>query len=139
MPQKVKDVMTPGAVSCGVRDTAADAAQLMKQQAIGDVLVLDDGRLCGMVTDRDIVVRVVAEGRDPNNTPLGAICSSDVVTVRPDDDAKHAVQLMTERAVRRLPIVDGDKIVGIVTMGDLAVERDEQSALAAVSAAPPND
>jgi CBS domain-containing protein len=138
MAQKVKDVMTPGAVSCGVRDTAADAARVMKQHAIGDVIVLDDGRLCGMVTDRDIVVRVIAEGRDPNTTALGDICTSEVITVRPDDDAKHAVQLMTERAVRRIPIVDGDKIVGIVTMGDLAVERDEHSALAAVSAAPPN-
>jgi CBS domain-containing protein len=137
--QQVKDVMTPGAVSCGVRDTAADAARLMKQQAIGDVLVLDDGKLCGMVTDRDIVVRVIAEGRDPNSALLGDICSSDVVTVRPDDDATHAVRLMTERAVRRMPIVDGDKIIGIVTMGDLALERDEHSALAAVSAAPPND
>jgi CBS domain-containing protein len=138
MGQQIKDVMTPGAVSCGIRDTVADAARVMKQEAIGDVLVLDDGQLCGMVTDRDIVVRVIAEGRDPETTALGDICSSDVLTVRPDDSATHAVQLMTERAVRRIPIVDGDKIVGIVTMGDLAVERDERSALAAVSAAPPN-
>lgn len=138
MAQQVKDVMTPGAITCGVRDTAADAARVMKQHAIGDVLVLDDGRLCGMVTDRDIVVRVIAEGRDAEATPLADICSNDVVTVRPEDSATHAVQLMTDRAVRRLPIVDGDKIVGIVTIGDLAVERDERSALAAVSAAPPN-
>ncbi|HZC72874.1 MAG TPA: CBS domain-containing protein [Jatrophihabitans sp.] len=138
MAQRVKDVMTPGAVTCGIRDTAADAARVMKQAAIGDVLVLDSGRLCGMVTDRDIVVRVIAEGRDPEATPLGEICSDDVVTVRPNDDATYVVRLMTERAVRRIPIVDGDKIVGIVTMGDLAIERAERSALAAVSAAPPN-
>ena len=138
MPQQAKDVMTPGAVTCGVRDTVADAAQVMRRESIGDVLVMDNGRLCGMVTDRDIVVRVIAEGRDPGTTTLGDICSDDVVTARPDEDANHVVQLMTERAVRRIPIVDDGNVVGIVTMGDLAVERDERSALGAVSAAPPN-
>lgn len=130
--------MTPGAVNCGVMDTAADAARMMKQQSIGDVIVLDDGKLCGMVTDRDIVVRVIAEGRDAERTPLRDICTNDLAIVAPGDDAKHAVQLMTERAVRRLPIVDDGNVVGIVTMGDLAVECDEHSALAAVSAAQPS-
>lgn len=138
MAQRVKDVMTPGAVTCGAMDSVADAARVMKQQSIGDVIVLDDGELCGMVTDRDIVLRVIAEGRDAESTPLRDICTNDLATVAPGDEAKRAVQLMAERAVRRLPIVDDGKVVGIVTMGDLAVERDEHSALAAVSAAPPN-
>lgn len=138
MPQKARDVMTPGAMICGVHDTAADAARVMKQHSIGDVIVFDNGQLCGIVTDRDIVVRVIAEGRDPNSTPLRDICSSDVVTVRPDEDASNVVQLMMRRAVRRIPVVDDGNVVGIVTMGDLAVERDEHSALAAVAAAPPN-
>jgi signal-transduction protein with cAMP-binding, CBS, and nucleotidyltransferase domain len=119
-------------------DTAADAARMMKQQSIGDVIVLDDGKLCGMVTDRDIVVRVIAEGRDAEHTPLRDICTNDLATVAPGDDTKHAVQLMTKRAVRRLPIVDDGKVVGILTMGDPAVERDEHPALAAVPAAQPS-
>lgn len=138
MAQKAKDVMTPGVVTYNVQDTAADAARVMKQESIGDVIVLENGQICGMVTDRDIVVRVIAEGGDPNSMPLRAICSTDVVTVRPDEDANQVVQLMVGRAVRRIPVVDGGDIVGIITMGDLAVERDEHSALAAVAAAPPN-
>jgi CBS domain-containing protein len=81
---------------------------------------------------------VMAEGRDASSTPLREVCSKEVATLSTDDDADRAVRLMTERAVRRVPIVERDKVVGVVTIGDLAMERDAHSALATLSAAPPN-
>src|SRR3954469_19663939 len=106
MVQTVRDVMSPGAIICGAGDSAADAARAMKQHAIGDVLVIDDGRFRGIVTDRDIVVRVIAEGRDPAATRLAEICSTGVVSVSPDENADRAVELMRKHAVRRIPIVE---------------------------------
>src|SRR4051812_41202299 len=138
MSQKIRDVMTPGPVTCNADDTVMDAARAMKDHAIGDVIVMEGGRLCGVVTDRDLVVRVMAEGRDTNATSLRDVCSREVATLSPDDDADRAVRLITERAVRRIPIVENDSVVGVVTIGDLAMERDAHSALATLSAAPPN-
>lgn len=138
MAQKIRDVMTPDPVTCDVDDTVMDAAQAMKAYAIGDVLVLDGGRICGLVTDRDLVVRVIAEGRDASATPLREVCSREVATLQPDDDAERVVRLMTQRAIRRVPIVERDAVVGVVSIGDLAMERDAHSALATLSAAPPN-
>jgi CBS domain-containing protein len=111
----------------------------MRANDIGDVIASDDkGGITGIVTDRDIVVRVVAEGRDPSATPIEDIASRDLTAVSPDDPVERAVELMRERAVRRLPVVKRGKVVGIVSIGDLAVERDPGSALADISAAPPN-
>jgi CBS domain-containing protein len=138
MGQKIRDVMTPDPVTCDAEATVRTAARAMKDHAIGDVLIMDGGRLCGVLTDRDLVVRVMAEGRD-TDTPLREVCSSDVVTLSPDDDADKAVRMITERAVRRIPIVEKDSVVGVVTIGDLAMERDAHSALATLSAAPPNN
>ncbi|MCA1830835.1 MAG: CBS domain-containing protein, partial [Actinobacteria bacterium] len=98
----------------------------------------DGNEMCGIVTDRDIAVRAVATGGDPKSMKIGEICSSDIVTVTPQDDDKKAVRLMRERAVRRLPVVDGKKAVGVVSIGDLALEKDPSSALADISASPPN-
>jgi CBS domain-containing protein len=139
MDQKVRDVMTPGAITCEVGDTAADAAHMMKDHSIGDVIVLDGGQVVGLVTDRDLVVRVIADDLEPQKTRIGDICSRDVVSVSMDDDADHAVELMIQHAIRRIPVVETGTAVGMVTMGDLAVERNEHSALAAVSAAPPSN
>jgi CBS domain-containing protein len=138
MPQKIRDVMTTDLVSLPATATLADAARQMKQHAIGDVLVADGDRLRGLVTDRDIVLRAVAEDQDPRTATLGDVCSSDLVTVAPGDAVEDAVQLMSERAIRRLPVVEGGRAVGIVALGDLAVERDPKSALADISAAAPD-
>jgi len=138
MAQKIREIMTSDPVKFRAEDTAADAARAMRDSAIGDVIVLDGNRLCGLVTDRDLVVRVLADGKDPAKTPLRDVCSKQVQTLRPDDDVNAAVQIMAERAVRRIPVVETDTVVGVVSIGDLAMERDERSALASVSAAPPN-
>ncbi|HEV2766254.1 MAG TPA: CBS domain-containing protein [Acidimicrobiales bacterium] len=138
MPPTVRDVMTADPVALDAQTSVTEAAQKMKERDIGDVIVLDDDRLCGVVTDRDMVVRALAEERDPAATKLGDICSRDVVTVAPGDDLTTAGDLMRQKAIRRVPVVEGDKPVGILSMGDLAVERDPDSALGQVSAASPN-
>ena len=111
----------------------------MKENDIGDVIVMNDGAMCGVVTDRDIVVRAIAEGKDPDSAKLEEICSHEVVTVRPDDPVDRAVQLRRERAIRRLPVVEGDKPIGVISIGDLAIELDEHSGLADISAAESNN
>jgi CBS domain-containing protein len=138
MTRTVGEVMTPAPLSLAAGRTAAEAAAVMKAEGIGDVIVLDEGVVCGLVTDRDLVVRVLAEGRDPQSTRLGEVCSRELVTLGPDDDIAEAVALIRTHAVRRIPIVEQGRPVGILTIGDLAVERDPTSALADVSLAAPN-
>jgi CBS domain-containing protein len=141
MAQQIHEVMTGIPVAVERNQSLVDAARMMRDAAIGDVLVTDNGHLVGVLTDRDIVVRCVAEARDPGMATAGECCSSDLVTITPDDDVDQAVQLMRERAVRRIPVVEDGKAVGVISIGDLAIERDERSALALtdISAAPPND
>lgn len=115
-----------------------DAARTMRDEDVGDVLVTDGQRLRGVVTDRDVVVRAIAEGLDPTTTTLGDVCSADLVTLRPDATVADAAAVMRDHAVRRLPVVDGDEPVGIVSLGDLALAADPGSALAEISAAPAN-
>ena len=138
MAKKVSDVMTDKPETVEPSDSATDAAKKMKEADTGALLVTDDDELKGIVTDRDIVVRVVAEGRDPRATRIEDVASHDLTAVSPDDPVERAVQLMRERSVRRLPVVKRGKVVGIVSIGDLAVERDPASPLADISAAPPN-
>jgi CBS domain-containing protein len=133
----IEEVMVPNPVTLEPDRTTSDAAKIMKDRNIGDVVVCDK-TVFGIVTDRDIVVRAVAEGKDPRTVKLKEICSQDVVALSRRDSIDAAVQLMRERAVRRLPVIENGRPVGIVTLGDLAVERDPDSALADVSAAPPN-
>ena len=136
----IADVMTPDPVTLDVKGTAADAAAVMRGRDIGDVIVRDGERVAGIVTDRDIVVRVVAENRDPTSVDLGEFCTRELLTLLPEDSVSDAIELMSERAVRRLPVVDADgRPVGIVSLGDLALERDRESVLGQISAAPPND
>jgi CBS domain-containing protein len=99
--------------------------------------VLEDGHVLGIVTDRDIVVRAVAEGREPAGTPVGEICSREVTTVSPSTQVNDAIALMKERALRRLPVVKDGRPVGIVSIGDLSSERDESTAVAGSAEAPP--
>jgi len=139
MAQSVRDVMTPNPCAISPSASVLDAAELMRGNDIGDVIVLKENRLFGILTDRDIVVRALAERSDPETTPVGEICSRTLTTIEPTASVDQAVRFMRERAIRRLPVVDesGD-VIGIVSIGDLAVERDPGSALADISAAPPN-
>lgn len=138
MPTKMRDIMSPDPVCLAPGDTVFAAATAMKQHGIGTVLVLTDGRLSGVVTDRDITVRVLAEDRDPQATLVGDICSRDLAALGPDDDVAQALRLVRERAVRRIPILAEGTPVGVVSVGDLALEKDLGSALSGVSAAPPD-
>ncbi len=138
MARLIRDVMTSRPRMLSATATLAEAARIMRQDDIGDVLVEDNGRTIGIVTDRDIVVRCIAAGRNPNETPLREVCSTNLLALKPDDSVDEAVRLMRERAVRRIPVMENGKPVGIVSLGDLAVERDQKSVLGQVSAAPPN-
>jgi CBS domain-containing protein len=136
---ELRDVMTVNPTVCRPDATASDAAALMRDQGIGDVLVQDDGGTLGIVTDRDIVTRAVAAGRNPAEVRLGEICTPNVQTVSVDTPVNDVIKLMSDNAIRRVPVVDGDKAVGIVALGDLAVDRDPASLLGDISAAPPNN
>ena len=139
MAQTIKEVMSTDLVACDASTSLTDAARVMRDQDIGDVLVNDaDGQLCGIVTDRDIVVRCVAEGGDISHSTLSDVCSTELASVSPDTSLEEAAQMMADLAVRRLPVVQDGKAVGIVSIGDLAIERDPDSALADISSAEPN-
>jgi CBS domain-containing protein len=139
VPQSIRELMTANPVALPSSSPLNEAAQQMKQRDIGDVIVLDGGTVCGVVTDRDIVVRALAEDKDPASTTLGEICSRDLISLSPSDSVEDAIRLMRERAIRRLPIVEAGQPVGIVSIGDLAVARDATSALADISSARPNE
>lgn len=138
MAQHVRDIMTSAPLTVEPQASVRAVAQLMRDQDLGAVLVTEGDRLRGLVSDRDLVVRAIAEGVDPEKTTVVQACSEDLVTVGPDEDLTHAVQLMREHSVRRIPVVDGDRPVGIVSLGDLAIERDPESALGDISAAESN-
>ncbi|MEU6256899.1 CBS domain-containing protein [Streptomyces sp. NPDC047043] len=140
MTRKIRDVMSPGAASVEPMTTVARAARVMREQDIGDVLVAYDCDLFGVLTDRDIVVRALAEGRDPESTTVGSVCTPPpVATLSPDDTTDLAVELMRRHAVRRLPVVErGGCPVGMVSLGDLATTEDPHSALEDISKAAPN-
>jgi CBS domain-containing protein len=138
MAHTVRDVMMTNPLSVDAGQTIRQAAEVMRDNAIGDVLVVGEGTLRGIVTDRDIVVRAVADGRSADGTPVGEVCSPELATVPADADTEEAALLMRRHAIRRLPVVDGDEVVGIVSLGDLAVREDPNSALGDISAARPN-
>ena len=138
MAQKVREIMTENVVTLPGSAPITDAARRMKEADIGDVIVLNEGEMCGLVTDRDIVVRAIAEGKDPRSATLEEICSHEVATVGPDDSVDQAIQIIRQRAVRRVPVVEGGRPLGIVSIGDLAIERDTDSALADISSEPGN-
>ena len=138
MAQQIRDLMPPNPVVLPGTASVHEAARAMRDAAIGDVIVIENNRVCGMITDRDIVVRTLAEARDPATTTLADICSHLLLVVRPTDSVEKAVRLMGTHALRRVPVVEGGQPVGMVSLGDLAVERDPSSALGDISAAPPN-
>ncbi|TML88797.1 MAG: CBS domain-containing protein [Actinobacteria bacterium] len=138
MVESVREVMTPNPTAFPATATVGEAARAMRDLDIGDVIVLDNEQICGIVTDRDIVVRAVADGREPAEVKLGDICSHEITTLAPTDEIAEAAIRMRERAIRRLPVVEHGRPIGVVSIGDLAAERDPGSALADISAAPPN-
>jgi len=135
----IQDLMTPDLKALEATASVRAAAELMRESDIGDVVVLENNRLCGIVTDRDIVVRVLADGSDPAMVTVGEICSRELTTVPPTATIDDAVRLIRQKAIRRLPVVeDNGEILGIISIGDIAVAKDRESALADVSAAPAN-
>jgi CBS domain-containing protein len=135
----ISEVMTSDVVNLPSTASVVEAALAMRGADIGFVVMTTEDQPRGVITDRDIAVRVVAEGLNPSETTLGDIASGELVCLTPDHTAEDAARLMRQLAVRRLPVVDErDRLVGVVSIGDLAVEKDPESALADISASPPN-
>ena len=123
---QVRDVMTSNPTTCEPSATLVDAAKVIALEDVGSVPIVENGRLVGIVTDRDIIVRAVAEGRDVTSTTVKDVASKDLVTVTPDEDLDRALQLMGQRQVRRIPVVESDQVVGIVSQADVARAVDEE-------------
>jgi CBS domain-containing protein len=144
MTKRVQELMNKQPIKLSGLTTVIEAARRMREANVGAILVTDDvtnggGALKGIVTDRDITIRAVAQGRDPSTTPIRDVCSSTATTLSPDDDIDLAIAVMRQKAIRRIPVVDSNqKVVGIVSLGDLACERDPRSVLGQISAASPN-
>ncbi len=139
MANKVRELMNKQPIKLSGSTPVIEAARRMRDANVGAVIIEEGGKVAGIVTDRDIAVRVVAQGRDPNTARLAEICSKELTTLSPDDDLDRAVEVMRQKAIRRIPVVDQRNMtVGILSLGDLALERDPKSALGQISAAPPN-
>lgn len=139
-----REIMTPNASFAPEDTTAVEAARMMADDGIGALPVCDaDGRLSGVVTDRDLALKIVAEGRDPDSVRLGELVDTgEVVTIGADDSAEEAIRTMKDHAVRRLPVIDGTELVGMVSQADIARAMPEAKVgdlVGAISDAPPND
>jgi CBS domain-containing protein len=121
----VADVMTPGVESTSSTAPLGDAARAMREGDFGSMPVVDDGQLTGILTDRDIVVRAVAEGLDPAASRVGDVASRDPVTVEPGEDLDDAIDLMARHRIRRLPVVEDGRLVGVVSQADVALGAKE--------------
>jgi CBS domain-containing protein len=126
MTTNIREVMTPSPETVEVEKSAVEAAKLMKKAEAGMIPVVEGQKLVGTVTDRDIAIRVVAEGKDPQATTVGEIASKDVVTIGPDQDLVEALSLMSSNQVRRLPVVEGETLIGVVAQADVARVADER-------------
>ncbi len=120
---KVKDIMTKDVAYIKPDATVTDAAKLMQQHNVGSIPVCDQNGVVGMVTDRDIVVRNVITGTDPKSTPVSNIMTTNITSVTPDTDVDDLGFLMSQKQIRRIPVVDQKTLVGIVALGDLAIDR----------------
>ena len=139
MADTVRDVMAESPWHVEPSDSVEDAAKRMRDEDVGALLVVEDEELKGIVTDRDIVVKAVAEGDKPGKAKIEDVCTADTTTIEADASIDDAIKAMREADVRRLPVVEDGKPVGILSLGDLAIERDKDSALADISAAAPNN
>jgi CBS domain-containing protein len=139
MGRTVEEVMTRDPRTVSPSDSIVDAARVMNEADIGDVIVAEGDEIKSIVTDRDIVVRAIAEGRDPQSTTVSDVCTPSVETIEPSASVDDALRKMREADIRRLPVVEDGRAVGIVSLGDLAVEREPDSTLADISAASPDN
>lgn len=117
---KIRDIMSTDLTCAMPQTTVREVADMMRREDCGSIPVTRDGHVMGIITDRDITVRVVAEGRDPDTVHVEDVMTGDVATVSPDEDTEEALELMSLEHVRRLPVVEGDRLVGLVAMGKLA-------------------
>ena len=127
MAESVRDAMTEDPRSIGKSVSVVEAARVMREQDIGSLPITDDEMLVGMITDRDITTRVVAEAADPNLTSVEDVYSRDLISVEPDNDLDEALQLMARHQVRRLPVVENGRLVGIVAQADIALRENEKT------------
>ena len=125
MAKSVRDAMTEDPRSIGTSASVVEAARLMREEHIGSLPITDDEQLVGMITDRDITTRVVTEAADPKTTSVGDVCSRDVISVEADKGDEEAVALMARHQVRRLPVVENGRLVGIVALADIALGENE--------------
>jgi CBS domain-containing protein len=125
MAQSIRDAMTKDPRSIGASAPVVEAARLMREEHIGSLPVTDDETLVGMITDRDITTRVVAEAADAKMTSVGDVFSRDLISVEPDKDLEEALQLMARHQVRRLPVIEDGRLVGIVAQADIALSENE--------------
>ncbi len=126
MAKSVRDAMTGDPRSIGATASVVEAALLMREEHIGSLPITDGEKLVGMITDRDITTRVVAEAADPKVTSVEDVYSRDLVSVEPDNDLQEALQLMARHQVRPLPVVENDRLVGIVAQADIALGENEK-------------
>ena len=126
MAKSVRDAMTEDPHSIGASASVVEAARLMREEHIGSLPIIDNEQLVGMITDRDITTRVVAEAADPKLTSVGDVYSQDLISVEPESDLEEALLLMARHQVRRLPVVDNGKLVGIVAQADIALTENEK-------------
>jgi CBS domain-containing protein len=140
MGKTAREVMTGGAECVGENDTLVDAARKLAELDVGAMPICgEDNRLKGMLTDRDIVVKALAQGKDPSSTTVGEFAEGKPVTIGADDSVDEALQTMADHKVRRLPVIDGHDLIGIVSQADLARNIDEDKVgdlVEAISAAP---
>ncbi len=140
MGKTAREVMTGDAQCIGENDSITDAAKRLKELDVGAMPICgEDNRLKGMLTDRDIVIKVIAEGKDPNSTKAGELGEGKPVTIGADDSIDEALHTMAEHGVRRLPVIDGHDLIGIVSQADLARNVDEEKVgdlVEAISSAP---
>ena len=126
MAKSVRDVMTPSVRTVSPSQSLVEAAELMNSEDVGSVPVVEEGRLTGIVTDRDIVTRAVAERRDPQTVKVSEVGSRELVTVEPEQDLDEALALMAHHQVRRLPVVEAGQLVGMLAQADVALEAKEK-------------
>jgi CBS domain-containing protein len=127
MPQTIRDVMTSNPCSIDAERSVAYAAKMMREEDVGLAPIVEDDKLIGFMTDRDIAIRVVAEGRDPDQIKVRDVASTQLVTVDPQQDLDEALRMMAKHQVRRLPVVEEDgRLVGIVAQADVAREGDDR-------------
>jgi CBS domain-containing protein len=139
MAQSIREVMTADPRTVDADATSIDAAREMREADVGAIIVVENGSVAGIITDRDIVVRVVADGKDPSSARVRDAATMNPVTLNVDQTVEDAIRTMREQDIRRIPVVQDGRPAGIVSLGDLAIERDTDSVLADIASEPANN